>query len=190
MPLQYSLWSNDRIPAVVQPRYWLILYHDNNMDNWIVCQPQPTSPWLTSTSLSFLLSHAIKMVQNWLLLGCHLLLGVWILYRSLDVEQSFTTARNVAITTIVTIFSVVNFWIWICPMNRIRNVRARDRYVRLFKSLIISDSRCWIPSCWRNWEAEGRCSQQSQETQTDREDSATISKWMVSKCVWINFYDV
>ena len=151
---------------------------------------QPTSPWLTSTSLSFLLSHGIKMVQNWLLLGCHLLLGVWILYRSLDVEQSFTTARNVAITTIVTIFSVVNFWIWICPMNRIRNVRARDRNVRLFKSLIISDSRCWIPSCWRNWEAEGRCSQQSQETQTDRENSATISKWMVSKCVWINFYDV
>ena len=48
---------------------------------------QPTSPWLTS--LSFLLSHGIKMVQNWLLLGCHLLLGVWIFYRSLVVELHY-----------------------------------------------------------------------------------------------------
>ena len=65
------------------------------------------------------------MVQNCLLLGCHLLLGVWILYRALDVGQSFITVRNIVITPIVIIFSVVNFWIWMCPMNRIRNVRTK-----------------------------------------------------------------
>ena len=65
------------------------------------------------------------MLQNRFLLGCHLLLGVWILYRALDVEQSFITARNIVITPIVIIFSVINLWIWMCPMNRIRNVRTK-----------------------------------------------------------------
>ena len=98
---------------------------------------QPTSPWLTSPSLSFLLSHGIKMVQNWLLLGCHLLLGVWILYRSLDVEQSFTTARNVVITTIVTIFSVVNFGSgfaqWIESEMREQEIDTWRNYIRRSK---------------------------------------------------------
>ena len=67
------------------------------------------------------------MISQVIFVGGHVILGVSLLGSVVMEEAGIISVRNLVTILCFALVSFLNYWIWMCPMNRIRNVRMRNQ---------------------------------------------------------------
>lgn len=63
------------------------------------------------------------MISKVMFVVSHLVLGVGVFWSVIIQESGVISVRNAVTIISFALVSLLNFWIWMCPMDRIRNVR-------------------------------------------------------------------
>lgn len=67
------------------------------------------------------------MISQVIFVGGHVILGVSLLGSVVMEEAGIISVRNLVTILCFVLVSFLNYWIWMCPMDRIRNVRMRNQ---------------------------------------------------------------
>ena len=86
------------------------------------------------------------MLGHTIFLTLHLVLGAWIINKTVD--NDLNSIKNVVILSSLAILSLVNYWLWMIPMNRNRNVKQTKiaKFICANLILIFAGGGCWVPS--------------------------------------------
>ena len=85
------------------------------------------------------------MMSKMIFVVSHLILGAAVFWSVIIQESGVITISNAVSIISFVLVSLLNYWIWMCPMDRIRNVRSSEitKEIRvaslyLFKILVLS----------------------------------------------------
>ena len=65
----------------------------------------------------------LKMISKVMFVVSHMILGVGVFWSVIIQESGVLSVMNAVTIISFVLVSLLNFWIWMCPMDRIRNVR-------------------------------------------------------------------
>ena len=102
----------------------------------------------------------------------HLVFGYFVV----DVE--YWSLKTVCTGLLVVSVTACNYWLWLCPMNRVRDVRENDLTDKMIKFISYSAQRGWFPPSWLR-QAEGSRCQQIQEIEEVGKNSTEFPQWLV-----------
>ena len=142
----FPSWSNDRIGHSTL-LMWIVIAAKtiNNYrgsDPSRVYETVSLCPWANIIEdikllwSSVIVRSYLNMISKVMFVVSHLVLGVGVFWSVIIQESGVISVRNAVTIISFALVSLLNFWIWMCPMDRIRNVRILHCkiYLEILKS--------------------------------------------------------
>ena len=84
----------------------------------------------------------MTMVSNVIFVAAHLLLGMSVIWSVIIQESGVISVKNGVTIISFVLVSFLNYWIWMCPMDRVRNVSISAYLKGLY--VYLSDNQTFI----------------------------------------------